>query len=178
MSPAPGRHRRLPVCPCPGTGVTGTFSSCAVAVSCCSRMASRPNCVRELPAPEIRNAIETLSSRHWSVTLNSANITSPSLCLPLAIPSSVAMWLRKGLLIAPTLSSFRLFCLHAQGGCIDASLDRGVGRFKVVFQIAEAFTMPIRPHHSDQYWRHRHTVKRAQPGDARVHRRQYFEIHT
>ncbi|KAI0865271.1 hypothetical protein F4860DRAFT_303945 [Xylaria cubensis] len=49
----------------------------------------------------------------------------------------------------PILPSFRLSCLHAQGGCIDVSLDRGAGTSKAVFQILEAFTMPIRPHHSD-----------------------------
>ncbi|KAI0518359.1 hypothetical protein F5B22DRAFT_82678 [Xylaria bambusicola] len=75
------------------------------------------------------------------------------------------------------LSAFRLSCLHAQGGCIDGSLDRGVGSFKVVFQIAKAFTMPIRPHHSGQYWSHRHTVKIAQPGDTRVHHGQYLPTH-
>ncbi|KAI1750577.1 hypothetical protein F4782DRAFT_532264 [Xylaria castorea] len=49
----------------------------------------------------------------------------------------------------PILPSFRLSCLHAQGGCIDVSLDRGAGTFKAVFQIPEALTMPIRPHHSN-----------------------------
>ncbi len=151
--PAPCPHRHLPLS---HIEMTGASSSSAVAVACCHSVATTSSCVMSPPrspnphGPHLCYEPPSLplsaNKRKHHLSAFLSRRFSP------AHDTVIVMELRKGIPNAPSQSPFGLFCcLHAQGGCIDASLDRGVGIFKVVFQIAEAFTMPIRPHYSDRY---------------------------